>query len=222
MSTRASVLRSMLAPDSTMPTVLPARVSRSFRRPARPGRARPLDQGVGGRQDESQRVGDLGVGHGHEAGEPLAQGPERERVGVARGQAVGERVGRGLRDGSAQVPRVVDRGGARGLHPVDGHARLHRPGHGEPAHRLRAAAHREDERLDPGLLLEHLQGQGPRARRRRSRRSSSGRGGAPPRARAAPPPPPTRRSRAPPRRDERRARRRRRSSRRCCRRGRRR
>ena len=103
-----------------MPTVLPASGLAQLQQAGQARGAGALGQVVRRRQQEADRLGDLRLGHGHESGQPLPQGAEGERVGVAGGQAVGERVGRGLRDGPAGVPRVVDGRGPRGLHAVDG------------------------------------------------------------------------------------------------------
>ena len=81
----------------------------------------------------------------------------------ARGQAVGERIGRRPLDLASGVPRIVHRRGAGGLHAVDGERRPQLARHRERPDRLRAAADGEDQRVEARLLREDLEREGGRA-----------------------------------------------------------
>ena len=117
-----------------------------------------------------------------------------------------------------RVPRVVDRGGARGLHAVDRDVRAQRARRDERADRLRAAADRDDDRVErraPARTARAPSVPAPAitfaiVRRVRHHEAALD-------ARGASRPRPPRRSRARPRSARRRSRASRRSSRGCCR-----
>ena len=147
----------MFEPEKTIADGLAGERVAQLQEAREAGGAGAFDERVRGAVREAHGFRELGLGHRHEAGEPFAERLERERVGVARREAVREGGGGRLRERPARVPGVVDRGGAFGLHAVDREPGPQGARDGEPADGLRAAADRVDERVDLGRLLQHLE-----------------------------------------------------------------
>ena len=138
----------MLPPQKMTPTRLPASRSRSFGQRGDAHRAGALDEIVRQRDDRPQALGDLGVRHGDEAGESRLQRRKGEIVGRARRDAFGEGVGARRGQTLLRVPGIVDRRRAGGLHAVDLERRRELARHRHRADGLRAAADRDDERVE--------------------------------------------------------------------------
>ena len=73
------------------------------------GRARPLDDELHALEEEHDRVGDLGVGDGHDAVEPVGEDPLRQLARLLDGDAVRDRDARpGSRPANGRAARGLD------------------------------------------------------------------------------------------------------------------